>query len=150
MDAVLFAMESLHAGAEDVLDHVDSLFDSNRAPDLFVPFLAQWVDLERIFATREEGDNLVSTGLGRLRELIQTASYLSKWRGTREGLRSFLETAIGISGFVIEESLSKPFHLCVKAPKAAETYKPLIERIVEVERPVYATWELQFVEDAVN
>ena len=144
MEALIGAMETLHAPVEAVLDHLDAICDPHRAPDGFVPFLATWVDLERIFAAREEGDNLVSTGLGRLRELIRAASYLSKWRGTREGLKRFLETATGVSGFVIEEPLTRPFHLRVIAPKSVEAHSALIERIVEVERPAYATWEVQF------
>ena len=147
MDAMLCAMETLHAPAEEILDQIDSICDSRRAPEAFVPFLAHWVDLERIFAPREEGDDLVSTGLGRLRELVQTASYLSKWRGTQEGLRRFLETATGVTGFVIEEPETQPFHLRIIAPKEIEAHRALIERIVDVERPVYATWEVQFVEN---
>jgi phage tail-like protein len=137
-------METLHAPAEAILQDIDSLCNPHRAPDMFVPFLASWVDLERIFAPRVHSDDLVSTGLGQLRQLIATASYLSKWRGTKEGLRRFLETATGVSGFVIEEPEAEPFHLRIIAPKETEPHRALIERIVEVERPVYATWEVQF------
>ena len=147
LDAMLCAMETLHAPEEQLLAHLDSIFSPHRAPDEFVPFLARWVDLERIFAPREEGDNLLSTGLGRLRELIRNASYFSKWRGTHEGLRRFLEIATGMSGFVIEEPDTKPFHLRITAPKELEVHRPLIERIVDVERPAYATWEIQFSSD---
>lgn len=148
LDAMLCAMETLHAPEEELLQHMDSIFSPYRAPDQFVPFIARWVDLERIFAPREEGDNLVSTGLGRLRELIRTAAYLSKWRGTQEGLRHFLETATGVSGFVIEEPGTKPFHLRITAPKQLEAHRSLIERIVDVERPAYATWEVLFSDAA--
>jgi len=150
LSAMLSVMEGLNAPAEAILDDVDSIFDPSRTPDEFVPLLARWVDLERIFAPREEPENLVSTGLGRLRELIRTASHLSKWRGTQEGLRKFLETATGTTGFVIEEPASRPFHLRVIAPQETEPHRALIERIVDVERPVYATWEVSFLEDLTN
>jgi phage tail-like protein len=150
MDAMLCTMETLHARAEETLDQIDSLCNSRRSPEAFVPFLAQWVDLERIFAPREDGDDLVSTGLGRLRELVQNAFFLSKWRGTKEGLRRFLETATGVTGFVIDEPGTQPFHLRVIAPKEIEPHRALIERIVDVERPVYATWEVQFLENKIN
>jgi len=144
LSAMLSVMEGLSAPAEAILADVDSIFDPSRTPDEFVPLLARWVDLDRIFAPREEADNVLSTGLGRLRELIRTASHLSKWRGTREGLRRFLETATGTTGFVIEEPVTRPFHLRVIAPQGTKAHQALIERIVDVERPVYATWEVQF------
>lgn len=144
MDAMLCAMEALHAPAEEILRQIDFICNPHRAPETFAPFLAQWVDLERIFAPREDGDGLISTGMGRLRELIQAAAYLSKWRGTAEGLRRFLETATGLTGFAIEEPETRPFHLRIVAPKEAEPHRALIERIVDVERPVYTTWEVQF------
>jgi len=144
MDAMLCAMEALHAPSEEILRQIDFICNPHRAPEAFVPFLARWVDLERIFAPREDGDGLVSTGLGRLRELIQTAAYLSRWRGTKQGLERFLETATGLTGFEIEEPHARPFHLRITAPKEAEPHRALIERIVEVERPVYTTWEVQF------
>jgi hypothetical protein len=104
------------------------------------------VDLERIFAPHQEDESLISTGIGRLRELIAAAAYLSKWRGTRQGLTRFLETALGATGFVIEEPSPQPFHLRVIAPAHLQEHKALIERIVGVERPVYATWEVQFAD----
>src|SRR5260370_14987494 len=101
LDAMLGAMESLHAPAEAILDQIDSMCNPHRASDAFGPFLAHWVDLERIFAPREEGDNLVSTGLGRLRELIRIAPYLSKWRGTKQGLRRYMETSTRVTTITI-------------------------------------------------
>jgi phage tail-like protein len=144
MDAMLCAMETLHAPVEEILDHLDSICSPHRTPEAFVPFLARWVDLERIFAPREEADNVMSTGLGRLRELVRSAAYLSKWRGTKQGLQRFLETATGVSGFLIEEPEAQSFHLRIIAPKEVEVHRALIERIVNVERPVYATWEVWF------
>ena len=144
LSAMLSVMEGLNTPAEAILDDIDSIFDPSRTPDEFVPSLARWVDLERIFAPREEAENLVSTGLGRLRELIRIAPHVSKWRGTQEGLKRFLETATGTTGFVIEEPEAKPFHLRVIAPQETKAHRTLIERIVDMERPVYATWEVQF------
>jgi phage tail-like protein len=153
--AMLGAMEELHAPDEEALDQVDSICDPSRTPDRFVPFLAHWVDLERIFlrgdATGAE-ENPISTGLGRLRELVATAAYLAKRRGTREGLRAFLETALGATGVRIEEAVlddsgrQKPFHIRVSCPRTTEVHRALIQTIIEVERPAYVTWELVFSE----
>lgn len=145
MSAMLSAMQALHAPAEEALENVDAIYDPRRAPDPFVPMLAQWVDLEHIFSSVDDADRLLSTGLGNLRELTQAASELSKWRGTRRGLQRFLETATGVTGFSIEEPADRAFHLRVLAPPQTQAHRPLIERIIEVERPAYATWELQFV-----
>ncbi|MCW5981095.1 MAG: hypothetical protein KIT09_23635 [Bryobacteraceae bacterium] len=152
--SALAAMEQLHGPAEEILAQIDSIPDPHRTPDAFVAFLARWVDLERIFteAAARAPDAIevpISTGLGRLRQLIQMAARLSRWRGTAFGLRSFLETATGVTGFeieeeVVEEGKVKPFHIRVRAPKTVEEHRPLIEKIIEVERPAYVTWELVF------
>ena len=62
----------------------------------------------------------------------------------------FLETATGVRGFAIDEQvpgeggLPRPFHLRVHAPRETEPFRVLIERIVEVEKPAYVTYELVF------
>jgi hypothetical protein len=38
----------------------------------------------------------------------------------------------------------KPFHLQVTAPKALTMHRPLLERIIELEKPAYVTYELSF------
>lgn len=152
--AVLASMEELHAPAERILSEIDTICDPSRTPDEFVAFLARWVDLERIFSKQSaETDGIevpISTGLGRLRELTSAAAQLSKWRGTRQGLIRFLETATGSAGFAVDESVTdskgkvRAFHIRVRAPRAVEEHRPLIEKIIEVERPAYVTWELEF------
>src|SRR5688500_16717245 len=47
--ALLEVMAALHDPAEKVLAELDMICDPIRTPDGFVPFLATWVDLERIF-----------------------------------------------------------------------------------------------------
>ncbi len=46
--ALLEIMEALPAPDETILNTLDSFFDPHRAPDAFVPFLASWVDLDRL------------------------------------------------------------------------------------------------------
>lgn len=156
LDALLGVMESLHAPAEAALERLDAAFDPRRTEDRFVPFLAGWVDLDRLFESAEGGQNspagarLLSGGLGRLRELIAAAAFLSQWRGTAIGLRRFLETATGEHGFMIDETIPGesgrpiPFHMRITAPAAAERQRPLIQWIIESEKPAYVTCELQF------
>jgi phage tail-like protein len=138
--ALLDVMEALHAPSEAALAGLPSLFDPLRAPERFVPFLARWVDL----------GVPVTTGLGRLRELVAAAVELSRWRGTARGLLLFLRTATGREDFVIEERVPgangrpRPFHLRVRAPAELAPHRPMVEAIIEREKPAYVTYELHF------
>jgi phage tail-like protein len=152
--AILEVMSALHEPSEAMIARLDSIFNPFRTPDLFVPFLARWLDLERIFdgagAPASNRRSTISTGLGCLRALTASASYLSQWRGTKKGLDHFLEIAIGTQGVVIEEQVTGedgapiPFHLRVVAPDSTKPHRSLIERIIESEKPAYVTYELVF------
>jgi len=138
--AYLEAMSALHAPSEAVLEGLATNFDPRRAPDAFVPFLARWVDLALP----------VTTGLGRMRELVASAVELSQWRGTARGLLRFLEVATGETGFRVDERVPgpngrpRPFHVRVIAPASVEPHRPMVERIIELEKPAYVTYELVF------
>jgi phage tail-like protein len=153
--ALLEVMEGLHRPSEGILQRLDATFDPRRAPEPFVPFLARWVDLERLLVEPGEGSwarrlrPTISTGLGRLRELIAGAAFLSKWRGTRQGLLRFLRTATGEEGFEIRENVDSQgrprlFHIVVCAPAALQPHRALMERIIDLEKPAYVTSELVF------
>ncbi|MBI4538145.1 MAG: hypothetical protein HY704_01375 [Gemmatimonadetes bacterium] len=155
--ALLEVMQALHEPSEAVLERLDAILDPRRTPDEFVPFLAGWVDLEPLFEVlparngRAAGPSVpISTGLGRLRELGVAAAYLSQWRGTAKGLRRFLEVATGVAGFEIEDRVAnsdgrpRPFHLRIRAPAVVQRHRRLIERIIELEKPAYVTYELEF------
>jgi phage tail-like protein len=142
--AALDAMEEMHHPAEQILDRLESYVDPRRAPDEFVTYLAGWVDLEWLTGGR------VTTGPGRLRELVADAMTLSRWRGTCQGLVDFLIAATGDSGFSIDEAppdadgRPQPFHMRVNAPGAVREHDALIGRIVETEKPAYVTYELVY------
>lgn len=148
--SLLKIMEVLHQPVENCLGCYPDLINPYRASDRMIPFLATWVDLERFFSPHwiPQGEREpIAPGLGRLRELIQAAAELSKWRGTHKGLTLFLEMATGVQGFDLEETTTSdahpPFHLTVWVPEAAQPYAPLIERIVSQEKPVYMTHEVK-------
>lgn len=152
--AVLEVMEGMQLPSEAVLDQLDMFFDPHRAPDTFVPYIATWVDLEGVLdrpQTRKGARApFLPTGIGRLRELVAAAVTLSKWRGTRKGLRLFLETATGLTGFEIDEAANGPdgtaipFHLRITAPAGAAKFRSLVQRIIELEKPAYVTYDLGF------
>jgi phage tail-like protein len=155
---LLDIMEALHAPSERVLETLDVALDPRRTGDAFVPYLARWVDLERLLEDESgrieavPGRPLLPTGLGYLRELVAAAADLSKWRGTAHGLQLFLETATGTKGFELDEQVPgpdgrpRPFHLRVRIPEAAARYRSLIDRIVRMEKPAYVTYELELAE----
>ena len=152
--AILDLMETMHAPSEAALDDLEANFNAHRAPDAFVPYLASWLDLEVLLdfppKERSASTTSLSTGLGRLRELTRGAASLSKWRGTQKGLCLFLETATGTKGFKVDEQVPGkdgkviPFHLRVTAPSDLSRHSTLIQRIIELEKPAYVTYELNF------
>jgi phage tail-like protein len=156
LTALLEVMEVLHEPSEMALQNLDAALDVRRAPDAFVPFLARWVDLEPLFegapheASIERRRQPITTGLGRLRELVATAAQLSRWRGTARGLLLFLQTATGVTGFAIDEQVpgpdgvARPYHVRVRAPASTAPHRILIERIIELEKPAHVTYELDF------
>jgi phage tail-like protein len=151
--AILDVMEALHLPSEAALARFDAAFDPRRTSDDFVPYLARWVDMDRLFdqprgpATSQRSRRAISTGSGRLRELVASAAYLSRWRGTAKGLQRFLRTATGENDFDIKENVDgdgrpKAFHFVVIAPASISPHQRLIKRIIESEKPAYVTYEL--------
>ncbi len=150
--ALLEVMVQMHAPAEVTLAHLDMLFDPRRTPDAFVPLLAGWVNLDPLLdaSSASATGPTLSTGRQPLRELIAIAATLSRWRGTAKGLVLFLETAMDMRGFEVQEQvldangLSRPFHILVRAPNVVQPHETLIHRIIYVEKPAYVTYDLEF------
>lgn len=154
MDALLQVMEDLHSPTDNILEKIDAVFDPYRTGDRFVPFLASWVDFDYVLGGLSDEEVLSSPNyasrMACLRDLIANASFLSQWRGTNKGLLAFLELATGVSGFKIEETVIddksqtiKPFHLKILTPAKAGEFTDLIRRIVDTEKPIYVTYELE-------
>lgn len=155
--ALLDVMAGLHAPAEDLLEHLDAVFDPYRAPAHCLPMLAAWMDLAR-FLDPVSGDPAhgrgasISSGDGRLRNVVASALALSQWRGTDAGLCRFLEIATGLSGFRIDDQVPDgegaviPFHVRITAPAPAAGHEALIRRIARQEKPAHVTYELVFDE----
>lgn len=153
INAILAVMEDFHAPSEDILGRLEEYFNPYLTPSRFVPFLAGWVDLQRLLV--EDADvydtsNLppYPAGTERLRDLIATASELARWRGTLRGLKGFLETATGVDDFgILEEPEGpdhrpQPFHMTIRIPAAGKPYRALIERIIRMEKPAYMTYDI--------
>ncbi len=154
LDVFLDVMELLQAPDDGVLAALDDYFDAYRAPDRFVAYLAGWVDLGDLWVANPQEFTAASlppfpTGVGHLRDLVASAVFLSRWRGTAKGLLTFLETATGTTGFAIDEQvldadgLPIPFHIRVRAPLESAPHRALIDNIIRKEKPAYVTYELQ-------
>jgi len=151
----LQVMEDLHRPSEYILSKIDAVFDPFRTADRFVPFLASWVDFDYVLGGLSDEEALSSPSyaprMACMRNLIAHAAYLSQWRGTKKGLLTFLELATGVDGFKIEEDVLdeenkiKPFHLKITAPPEAAAFEDLIKLIVDTEKPIYVTYELEIV-----
>jgi phage tail-like protein len=156
MGACLDAMEALQEPSEEILRTLPHYFDPRRAPSRFIPYLAAWVDLDWLITPRNEeppaGQFLLTDGLGQLRELVAEATTLARWRGTRRGLRHFLEAATGSTDFTIDENPAgddgepTSFHLAIRAPAALDAQRPLLERIIVAQKPAHATYALTFAD----
>ena len=132
---LLDAMEELHEPSEAVLAAFDTLPAPYRAPDALLPFLTRWVALDHLGITG-------AVPAGRLRDLVACGAYLARWRGTATGLRALLETATGVTGFVVEETADRPFHIVVRVPATAANRLDLVRRLVVLEKPAATTCDV--------
>lgn len=148
LDMLLAAADRLQSPVEHLLDTLDEHVDPRRAPERFVPYLASWLGLDRYFdwpgGRHRHGTPRYAAGMPALRELVARSSSLARWRGTRGALEGFLEAATGLPGFGVAEAPDRDFHLVVTAPAAAAAFADLVARVVEEERPAYATFEIHY------
>ncbi|GIJ76909.1 phage tail protein domain-containing protein [Micromonospora phaseoli] len=144
--ALLDVMEALHAPDEAVLAEVDALFAPYQAPGPMVAYLARWVAMDHVVAVPRR-DAPLPLPLSRLRDLVAHGALLASWRGTPYGLRTALELATGVTGFVLDEPAEQPFHVVVRVPATAADQLALVSRIVEAEKPVAVTAEIT-IEDS--
>ncbi|MEU0152156.1 phage tail protein [Micromonospora fulviviridis] len=143
LGALLDVMEALHAPDEAVLADVDALFAPYRTPDGFVAYLTRWVAMDHVVAApRADAPLPLPLPLGRLRDLVAHGALLARWRGTPYGMRTALELATGVTGFVLDEPADRPFHVVVRVPPAAADRLALVTRIVEAEKPAAVTVEV--------
>lgn len=156
LDALLNAMDALHAPVEDRLRDLDAVFDSRRTAERFLPILAAWVALDSLLEIPAGGaGERRSRGAiapANLRELIAETAELGRNRGTRRSLHRFLELATGTSGWAIEDAPSGPdgrplpFHVRIVAPAEAQAVAALVERIVASQKPAFTTTEIVYCE----
>ena len=157
LEALLAAMEEIHAPIEGAFSRFPFALDPRTAPAEFLPFISEWVDVRDLASMETHADARVSRGrapegdVARLRALAMAAAELAKWRGTRRGLVRLLELATGVTGFEIVEGRApdgtpRPFSIDVIVPSGAAAELPLVRRILTKEKPAYATCTVRVAE----
>ncbi len=138
-------MYILHADIDDQLKSIENYFNPCRSPqDNFIDYLGRWADLDRLC----NNSNIISRDC--FQELIASAAYLSQWRGTKKGLCKFLKIATGSNFISIKEGVNKQgeeqsFHFLVQLPESQKHQLKLIKTIIEQEKPVYISYEFEFI-----
>lgn len=143
LDAFLAAQERLHEPCEAAITSFAVHLDPRTAAPPFVYMLARWVDLDYLVDGPAHTPHFAG-GVGRLRALIATVAKNGRERGTGATLIRLLETATGVSGFRIEPDPTIPFHFTLHAPREALPFKGFVKRLLEAEKPAFATCELRF------
>jgi phage tail-like protein len=136
--------EALPRGLEEVLDDISSYFTPEEAPELFLPWLSQWV-------ARSISDDW---SLATKRAMLSQAVALYKTRGTRQGIQDVLNVCLGksttLGGATVTEvnDDTKPHYfevtLVVTERKPAELAKKArqVRAIVDQEKPAHTYYSL--------
>jgi phage tail-like protein len=88
----LLIFQSVLDPIEQIVDNTHNYLDAGLTPASFLPWLASWVGV-----TLEPGLDEPQQ-----RELIRQAVELSRWKGTRRGLRAELQARTGASPLIVE------------------------------------------------
>ena len=138
--ALLDVMEALHAPSEDTLAELPALFHPLRAPERFVPFLARWVDL----------------GCPSPRAWAACASWWPRrWSCRAGGARRggccsscarprAARTSSSRSGCPAPTGVPGPSTCACALRPSWPPHRPMVEAIIEREKPAYVTYELLF------
>jgi phage tail-like protein len=159
MATLLAIMAHLQKPIDQTLEALDQHVDPYACPERFVPMLASWVQLQRIFSDAnaisvEPAEHRSSCPLSRVRELVAEAAACARERGTARGLRRMLILATGCRELRVDEAVAgadgqpRPFHIRILVPQRMRPHRALIERIVGSEKPAYITHQIDVIPTA--
>ncbi len=158
MGRFLMLFESFWAPIESQIDNRHCYFDPDLTPESFLPWLASWVGMELDGRLPEE----------RQRELLRSAVSLYRRRGTKDGLKDYLEAYTGGRAQVIEyradnfrlgpearlgpnialgrENVPHTFSVVLHLPSPPPGKDPIrrreVESIIEAEKPAHTGYKL--------
>lgn len=148
--------------AIQTLEMLWAYLDPLTAPEALLPFLAYWVGWP----------SDVNWSTEQQRQLIRRAMEIYRWRGTRQGLKLYLQLYTGLppdapgtpeaeqhisiqetfnQGFVLDQARldentlvggGRPYHFIVRLRSAEPLDEELIRTIIEQEKPIFCTYEL--------
>ncbi len=133
--------EAILGPIEQMIDQLDCYTDPWLAPEGLLPWLATWLGLgldER-------------WPLEQRRALIDAGAELYRWRGTRRGLRQFLQIYTGVTPRIIEwhqpegaaERLPPhSFLVLIETPAPNTLDRAQIEAIIQAEKPAHTAYRL--------
>jgi phage tail-like protein len=148
----LAGLEYLWGPMESFLEDVSVLYDTNRTPTDFLPWLSSWVGLVLDANWPERKQRL----------LIRKAVHLYQWRGTRRGIEEFLELYTGLRPQISEpfvgsligpETMIGPeavigdvpehcFVVTVFVAEGEEVNERAIRAILDAEKPAHTAYDL--------
>jgi len=148
--------------AIQTLEMLWAYLDPLTAPEALLPFLAYWVGWP----------SDVNWTVDQQRQLIRRAMEIYRWRGTRQGLKLYLQLYTGLpldapgtpeseqhisiqetftQGFVLDQARldetalvggGRPYHFIVRLRSAEPLDEALIRTIIEQEKPIFCTYDL--------
>jgi len=151
----LSIFESVNRPIENTIDSLPSYFEPNTAPEIFLNWLGEWLNLAL----------LESIPVDRRRSLLRESGKLFKWKGTNFGLTSLLELYTGLE-VRVEEQLPSfdlsgsarlgnntilgdgvPYSFLVSIWSTLEN-PPIAEhihQIIRLEKPANTTYKLEII-----
>jgi phage tail-like protein len=130
----LLVFESIWEPMEQRQDHIEMYLSPATCPASFLPWLASWFDLTVSPHWPER----------HVRELVQQAMDLYRWRGTNYGLAQMIELWTGVTPH-IEESPTEQFVFNVRMapPGGVKVDRKVVEDLLNAHKPAHAGYQLE-------
>ena len=155
MGRFLMIFESIMGPVEGIVDSIAYYFDPHTTPEELLPWLSSWVNIvldERWPAERR-------------RRIVKSAVQLYRRRGTRRGLRDYLNAYVGVEPEIVENygglSLSgnavlgwntvlgssshHTFSVTLRVEDPAALNVEHLKSIIESEKPAHTAYELNII-----
>ncbi|MDE2778230.1 MAG: phage tail protein [Chloroflexota bacterium] len=156
MGRFLMIFESILGPLEGMIDNMAYYLDPALCPEELLPWLASWMGLEMDYSWPVE----------RRRELVASADFLFRWRGTRRGLREYLRLYTGVEPQITEDfggiglggehelgqntvlggGNQHVFTVTFEVDDANSINESRVRQIIETEKPAHAGYILRVVE----
>jgi len=155
MGRFLMIFENILTPIERVADHIEFYLDPRLMPEDFLPWIASWLDL-----VLDE-----NWPLEKRRRLIRSAVELYRWRGTRRGMKEYLEVYTGVEPEITEhlggirldkqsrlgentvlgEGQDHCFSVTLELEDPGDIDVESVKAIIEAEKPAHTAYILHIV-----